>query len=103
MRGAWVKENEFIPLALYDANTGILLLASSRYIDVVARFHGLDPTTLPGRQWTELAMIATRPVEAAEIWNKVRTSQSPLHLREVHLPLSRGEQHAKGHPSGECP
>ncbi len=56
-------------LALYDARTTELLMASPRYLDIAAQLHKLDRDKLIGRKWPELTFI-TPPEEATRLWNE---------------------------------
>ncbi|MBV8694963.1 MAG: PAS domain-containing protein, partial [Ktedonobacteraceae bacterium] len=71
-------------LALYDAQTAALIIASSRYLEVVAQVHGVAPSQLIGRTWYDLNLIAA-PEEANKLWNTIVESHVPLHLAEVHV------------------
>jgi two-component system, chemotaxis family, CheB/CheR fusion protein len=76
-------------LALYDAQTTELLIASPRYLDIAAQLHKLDRDKLIGRKWPELSFI-TPPEEATRLWNEAVEHHTSLYLSEVHV--KQGEQ-----------
>jgi two-component system CheB/CheR fusion protein len=86
-----IFENTRTALALYDAQTAELLMGSPRYLDIVARSHGLEHSKLVGRKWHELTFAAT-PGEIADLWNTALESHEPVRRPEVHLQFPQNEQ-----------
>jgi two-component system CheB/CheR fusion protein len=80
-----------VALALYDAASAALIIASPRYLDLVERTHGIAPDAVDSRRWHELTFVA-EGVEAEQIWNTTLESRSPFHLSEVHRRLARDER-----------
>ncbi len=78
-------------LALYDAQTAELIIGSSRYLDLVARAHGIERSELIGRKWQELTFV-TPPEQAATIWDTVVGSHVPVRLPEVHYKFAEDGQ-----------
>jgi two-component system, chemotaxis family, CheB/CheR fusion protein len=76
-------------LALYDAQTTKLLMASPRYLDIAAQVHKVDRDKLIGRKWPELSFI-TPTEEATRLWNEAVEHHTSLYLSEVHV--KQGEQ-----------
>jgi len=66
-------------------------MGSPRYLDIVARSHGLERSKLVGRKWHELTFAAT-PDEAADLWNTALESHEPVRRPEVHLQFAQNEQ-----------
>ncbi len=74
-------------LALYDAQTGELIMGSPRYLDVVAQVHGLERSQLIGTAWYDLNLIVPRE-EAIKLWNTIVESHVPLRIAEVRVKLA---------------
>src|SRR3989440_8891861 len=72
-----IFDNTRTALALYDAQTAELLMGSPRYLDIIARSHGLEGSKLVGLKWHELAFVAA-PEEAADLWNTALESHEPI-------------------------
>jgi len=82
-----IFDNEdMMPLALYDAPSTRLLMASPRYLDIISHVHGLNRDELIGRKWDELTAIGS-PEEAEKLFKTALESRTPLRLPEVHLEL----------------
>ena len=78
-------------MALYDAQTFALVMASPRYIEIAAHLHGLEKSSVIGRKWDELYLLSfSEPVDA--IWNTVRESRTPFHLSAARIKLPESEQ-----------
>src|SRR6266566_1352147 len=86
-----IFDNTRTALALYDAQTAELLMGSPRYLDIIARSHGLEDSKLVGRKWHELIFTAG-PEEAADLWNTALESREPIRRPEVHLRFAQNEQ-----------
>src|SRR6266567_4703285 len=71
-------------LALYDAQTAELLMATPRYLEKTAGIHHLDADKLLGRGWYELTMVPPDQ-NPSRIWNTVLESRAPYRLPELHL------------------
>src|SRR6266699_5298230 len=71
-------------LALYDAQTAELLMATPRYLGKTAGIHRLDADKLLGRRWQELTMVPPDQ-NPSRIWNAVLESRAPYRLPELHL------------------
>lgn len=80
-------------LALFDARTAELIMASPRYFDITVQTHDFDRSELLGRKWHDLTFVASGD-EAAHIWNSVIKSSTPMRLPEVHLKLNQDKQEA---------
>ena len=78
-------------LALYDASSTELIMASPHYLDVVSHVRNLNRDELIGRTWEELNVIAPAE-EGARLFKKVLEGRSPLRMPEVHLKLPASEQ-----------
>ena len=78
-------------LALYDAQTSKLIMASPRYVDLAASIHGFKRDDLVGRKWRDLVFVASGE-QADTIWNTAVESKAPLRLPEVQLKLPRAKQ-----------
>ncbi len=78
-------------LALYDAQTAQLVLASPRYIDIVAGLHGLERDNAIGRPWRELSFVAAGE-QADTMWKSVLESRTPFRLPEARVRLPQDEQ-----------
>lgn len=76
-------------LALYDATTAQLVIASPRYLAMLERVHGLTPTVARRHQWHEVTLV-TPHEQASLLWNTVRESQSFIRLPEIHYLSSHG-------------
>ncbi|HEX9438306.1 MAG TPA: CheR family methyltransferase, partial [Roseiflexaceae bacterium] len=75
-----------IALALYDAETLGLLMASPRYLEGAARAHSANPHDLIGRKLPDLDWFVSGDV-AAELWDEVLRSRAMLRRPEVHIQL----------------
>src|SRR6266508_2619157 len=75
-----------IALALYDAETLGLLMASPRYLEGAARAHSANPHDLIGRKLPDLDWFVSGDV-AAELWDEVLRSRAKLRRPEVHIQL----------------
>jgi two-component system CheB/CheR fusion protein len=80
-----------VAMALYDARTAQLLLASPHYIDIAARFHGIDREQVIGRTWGELAFVVAGD-QADAVWNSVLKSHVPMRIPETHVRIPGDEQ-----------
>lgn len=78
-------------LALYDAQTAELIIASPRYLDLIAQVQGFERGGLIGRKWHELTFIVP-PDQADTIWNTVLESHVPVRLPEVHYKFPKEKQ-----------
>ncbi|HKF39010.1 MAG TPA: ATP-binding protein, partial [Ktedonobacteraceae bacterium] len=86
-----IFENTGTALALYDAQAAELLMASPRYLDIVARAHGFERGKLIGRKWHELTFAASVE-EAASLWDTALESRAQVRRPEVHLRSAQDEQ-----------
>ncbi|HCI80736.1 MAG TPA: hypothetical protein DHW02_13715, partial [Ktedonobacter sp.] len=78
-------------LALYDATTSELVIASPRYLAMIERVHDLSPTQAKEHRWHETTLVTPRE-QSNLLWNTVRESQSFIRLPEVHFISSSGSQ-----------
>src|SRR5262249_55058883 len=60
-------------LALYDARTAELLMATPRYLERTANVHHLDPGKLLGHKWQELTLVPSQQ-NPSRIWKTVLES-----------------------------
>jgi two-component system CheB/CheR fusion protein len=81
---------EQVALALYDASSAGLVMASRRYLDLVERTHGIAPDAASDRRWHDLTFVA-EGAEAEQIWNTALESRSVFHLSEVRRKLERDQ------------
>ena len=73
-------------LALYDAQTTTLLLASPRYRDLTSRLYGVSADQIIGRSWAESSLIS--PSERAQQqWHTVLETKQTQQIPEVLLSL----------------
>jgi signal transduction histidine kinase len=87
-----IFDNEdMMPLALYDAPSTRLLMASPRYLDIISHVRGLNRDELISRKWDELTAISS-PEETEKLFKTVLESRAPLRLPEVHLKLPPDDQ-----------
>ena len=71
-------------MALYDAQTSELVMASPRYLEISAHLHGLKEEDLIGRKLKELSLVP--PDDQNETsWNTVMESRLPFRLPAVHV------------------
>ena len=82
---------DMMPLALYDARSTNLLMASPRYLDTISKVHQLNRDELIGRKWSELAVLSSND-ETEQLFKKVLESRTPVNLPEVRLKLPPNEQ-----------
>src|SRR3989440_2537194 len=85
------EHSDMAALALYDAQTGELVMGSPRYLDMKARSHNIERDKLTGRKWHELT-ITSWPDEEDSPWQRVIKTHEPLHLPELHLPSPQDKQ-----------
>jgi two-component system CheB/CheR fusion protein len=78
-------------LALFDARSTRLLVASPRYLDFVAPICGFNRDGLIGRKWDELNILASAE-EAVRVFKTVLENRASLRLPEVQLDLPPNEQ-----------
>jgi two-component system CheB/CheR fusion protein len=69
-------------LGLYDAQTGRLLQASPRYMDILARLAARSAASLESVGFAELTLLGSSQ-EAEQALESVRTSGEPLHIPEL--------------------
>ncbi len=77
-------------LGLYDARTTELIMGSPRYLDIVAQAHGFERSTLIGRKWHAMTLIAPGE-QASKLWDTALTSRAPVRLPEVRYQFSKDE------------
>jgi two-component system, chemotaxis family, CheB/CheR fusion protein len=69
-------------LALFDAETGALMMGSPRYLDIVSRLRNLSPQSLIGRRWHDITFIM--PDEQIEqLWQQVVEERAPVRIPEL--------------------
>ena len=78
-------------MALYDTQTATLIMASARYIELVASLHALKKDSIIGRKWHELYMVPSLE-QSEHIWNTTLESRRPFHLSETHIKLPGSEE-----------
>jgi two-component system CheB/CheR fusion protein len=78
-------------LALYDADTAELLMASPRYLHMEASVKGIEADELIGRRWHDLSVFIPEEQRTA-IWNAVRDGRDSIRVPEVRLKLPSDEQ-----------
>ncbi len=78
-----------VALALYDAQTGKLIIGSARYLEMVAWAHHLEQDQLIGRDWQELSLISSKE-EAIDLWQMALQNQTAAHIAQ--LPYEHGDK-----------
>ena len=78
-------------MALYDAQTAQLVMASPRYIEMAARLHGFEREEVLGRAWRELSFVASGE-QTDTMWETVLESREPMRIPEAHIRMSGDEQ-----------
>jgi len=71
-----------VALALYDAQTGHLMMGSARYLEWVARVHDLKSDELIGHNWQELSLIPSSEL-VCQLWQRVLLGQPATHITEL--------------------
>ncbi len=69
-------------LALYDAQTQLLILASPRYLELVAHAHNRTPDDVIGRSWQEVTLLLLGE-DAMEHWKNVVEGRTPFRIPEL--------------------
>ncbi|HJT55702.1 MAG TPA: CheR family methyltransferase [Ktedonobacteraceae bacterium] len=82
---------DMVPLALYDAQSARLLMASPRYLDIASQLHGFKRNELIGRKWIELTVLSSRQ-EAEKLFKTVLESHTAVSLPEIRLKLAPREE-----------
>ena len=78
-------------MTLFDVQTTALVMASPRYVEIAARLHGLEESSVIGRKWHELYPPSfSEPVDTS--WNTALESHAPFHLSEARIKLPEIEQ-----------
>ena len=77
-------------LALYDAQSAAFIMGSPRYLDMIARPHGINNSELQGSLFHELTPVA-HGEEAKEIWKSVLERRAPQRQSEVRIKLAEDE------------
>jgi two-component system, chemotaxis family, CheB/CheR fusion protein len=83
--------SDMAAFALYDAQTAELIIASSRYLDMVASTHDMDRSELNGKKWHDMT-INSLTGEADRLWRTALETREPVHLPEVHSGISADKQ-----------
>lgn len=78
-------------LALYDATTAELVLASSNYLALLEQENGRRFTNVRQHKWHDVAPV-TSPEQAASMWDSVLKNDTSVRLPEVHSMLSNSIQ-----------
>ncbi len=78
-------------LALYNAHTAELMMASPYYLDTVARLWRLDRNSLVGRKWQDINVIESTQ-ELHPVWDSVLKNRTALHVPEVHFKVLEDSQ-----------
>ncbi len=81
---------DMVPLALYDAQSASLLMASPRYLDIVSHVRQLSRDELIGRKWSDLTVLSAGQ-QAEQLFQTVLESRAPVSLPEVRLKLRPDE------------
>ncbi|GHO97624.1 hypothetical protein KSF_076720 [Reticulibacter mediterranei] len=69
-------------LALFDAETGELMMGSPRYLDIVSRLRDLSPQSLIGRRWHDITFI-TSDEQIEQFWQQVVKECTPVRIPEL--------------------
>ncbi len=85
-----IENADSAALALYDAHTTALVMASPRYLELVARTRGREQSQVSGVLWNESTPLASGE-EAHRLWLTMIESRVPLHRSEVHIKLDEIE------------
>ncbi len=76
-------------LALYDATTAKLLIASPNYLDILTRIYGSTADNGIESSWHA---IITPPEQAEAVWNTAQETRAPLRLPEVAYTFAQDGQ-----------
>jgi two-component system, chemotaxis family, CheB/CheR fusion protein len=80
-------------LALYDAQTTELLIASPYYLETVGRVHNLPSNELIARKWSELAITGSTSEEVEGLWKRAVENREPQSISELsHRPTPEDEE-----------
>src|SRR5205823_4377424 len=80
-----------VVLALFDARTAELIMASPRYLDITEQAHHFDRNKAVGHKWHEITFVASGE-EVVQIWSTVMQSRTPIRMPEVHWKPDQSEQ-----------
>jgi two-component system CheB/CheR fusion protein len=69
-------------LALYNAPTGELIIASPRYLEDIAHVHKVPQNDLIGRKWSEISLVGSKE-EAEKLWKSTIESRTPQRISEL--------------------
>jgi signal transduction histidine kinase len=69
-------------LALFDAQTGKLIMGSPRYLESAASAHHLEQDTLIGRHWQELNLIPSQE-QAHSLWQTALENRTTTHIAQL--------------------
>jgi signal transduction histidine kinase len=83
--------SDMAAFALYDAQTAELIIASSRYLDMVTSTHDMDRSELNGKKWHDMT-INSLTGEADRLWQTALEARESVHLPEVHSGTSADKQ-----------
>ena len=78
-------------LALYNAETAELLMASPRYITMLEQVRGTTPIDARTHTWHEVSLV-TPPEQADALWKAVLETKTFVRLPEVHYSSIDGTQ-----------
>ncbi|HWS84212.1 MAG TPA: CheR family methyltransferase [Ktedonobacteraceae bacterium] len=71
-----------VALALFDAQTGNLMMGSTQYLESVASIHHLEQDQLIGRNWQELNLIPSQE-QAINLWQTALENQIVAHIAQL--------------------
>jgi PAS domain-containing protein len=80
-----------VALALYDAQTGNLIMGSKRYLQRVVTVRHLELDELIGRSWRELTLIPSQE-QATRLWQMVLESRVATHTGKLARETRSGEK-----------
>jgi PAS domain-containing protein len=80
-----------VALALYDAQTGHLIMGSIRYLEWVASVHHLKSDELIGHHWQELTLIPSLDL-ASQFWQRALQGLRVTHTTELSYDIHSGEK-----------
>src|ERR1051326_3726232 len=71
-----------VALALFDAQTGNLIIGSTQYLEMVALIHHLEQDQLIGRNWRELSLIPSQE-HTIDLWQTALENQIVAHIAQL--------------------
>jgi two-component system CheB/CheR fusion protein len=77
-------------LALYDAQSGTLIMGSPRYLEMVTHIHGIKSSELQGKLFHKLSLVVSEE-EAQEMWKSVLENKAPRRWSGIRIKIAEDE------------